>query len=315
MAVDGRPLPTGEQHLLRRTGSSGEVTATVAELAASLRSLRVGGAALVQEYPDELPPPSGAGIVLVPWPNRVADARWVLDGEEQLLDVTEPAKGNATHGLLRNAGYAVAERSDESLTLTASVFPQHGYPFHLGTQVHHRLVDDGLVVTHTLVNHSDSPAPVAIGAHCYLRVAATPVEDLLVTVSGESYLQVDDRQIPVGREAAAGTGHDLRHGAPLGELDLDTTYTDLQAVDGSFRHRLHSPHGESTELWTDLEFGFVQVYTKHAFPGPDGPEFAVALEPMTAAPDALNSGEGLRWLDPGESWSVSWGLRRMADGS
>jgi aldose 1-epimerase len=30
---------------------------------------------------------------------------------------------------------------------------------------------------------------------------------------------------------------------------------------------------------------------------------------MTAAPDALNSGRGLRWLGPDESWDLSWGLR------
>src|SRR3954452_7084125 len=121
-------LPTGQQHQLRRSGRSGGVTAVVTELGASLRSLRVGGAALVQEYPDDLPPPRAAGIVLVPWPNRVAEARGVLDGAEQLLDVTEPATGNALHGLLRNTGYAVDELSEEAVTLIASVFPQHGYP-------------------------------------------------------------------------------------------------------------------------------------------------------------------------------------------
>ena len=36
---------------------------------------------------------------------------------------------------------------------------------------------------------------------------------------------------------------------------------------------------------------------------------AVALEPMTAPPDALNSGTGLIWLEPGESWTSSWGVR------
>jgi aldose 1-epimerase len=30
---------------------------------------------------------------------------------------------------------------------------------------------------------------------------------------------------------------------------------------------------------------------------------------MTAPADALNSGEGLRWLAPGETWHLSWGIR------
>lgn len=311
MTPETTVLPTGRQVRLRRPGPSGGVTATVTELAASLRSLRVGGAALVQEYPDELPPPGGAGIVLVPWPNRVAGARWLLEGKEQLLDATEPSTGNASHGLLRNTGYAVEVLSEEAVTLTATVFPQHGYPFHLGTSVHYELVDDGLGVTHTIVNHSRSAAPVAVGAHPYLRVGDVPVEELTVTVSGETYLEVDDRQIPVGARPAAGTPNDLRHGARVGDVRLDTAYTDLQEIDGGYRHRLHAPDGRSTELWTDLAFGYVHVYTKPGFPGPDGTQLAVALEPMTAPADALNSGEGLTWLDPGATWSASWGLRRV----
>jgi aldose 1-epimerase len=30
---------------------------------------------------------------------------------------------------------------------------------------------------------------------------------------------------------------------------------------------------------------------------------------MTCAVNAFNTGVGLRWLDPGETWSGSWGLR------
>ena len=315
MTPQDRPLPTGEQHTLRREGPRGVVTATVTELAASLRSLRVNGVPLVQEYADELSPPGGAGIVLVPWANRVAGARWVLDGEEQLLDATEPSTGNASHGLLRNAGYAVRERTDDAVTLTASVFPQHGYPFHLGTSVRYALVDHGLSVTHTIVNHSESSAPVAVGAHPYLCVGTVPVEELVITVSGETFLEVDEKQIPVGARPTAGTARDLRHGARIGDMRLDTAYTDLQEIDGAFRHRLHAADGQSTELWSDLAFGYVHVYTKTGFPALDGPSLAVAVEPMTAPANALNTGEGLHWLASGESWSVSWGLRRMASGT
>jgi aldose 1-epimerase len=29
---------------------------------------------------------------------------------------------------------------------------------------------------------------------------------------------------------------------------------------------------------------------------------------MTCAPDALNSGDGLQWLEPGEQWVGGWSL-------
>ncbi len=54
-------------------------------------------------------PPFGCGIVLVPWPNRVEDGRWTLDGQPQQLDLTEPARHNAIHGLLRTTAYDLVE--------------------------------------------------------------------------------------------------------------------------------------------------------------------------------------------------------------
>jgi aldose 1-epimerase len=36
---------------------------------------------------------------------------------------------------------------------------------------------------------------------------------------------------------------------------------------------------------------------------------ALAVEPMTAPANALNTGEGVRWLEPEETWTVQWGIR------
>jgi aldose 1-epimerase len=304
----GRSLPTGEQHRLRR----GAVTATVTELAASLRALTVDGADLVHPYPDDLPPVRCAGEVLVPWPNRVAGARWTLDGAEQLLDVTEPDKGNALHGLLRNTGYQVVERTDDAVTLAATVFPQHGYPFLLRAQVAYRLTDDGLEVTHRVVNGAARPAPVAVGAHPYLAAGERSADELTLRIAADTVLDVDEKGIPTGRRPVEGTGLDLRGGRRLEGMDLDTPYTDLALEDGARRHRLQAPDGTTTELWAEPVFSFVQVFTYRQFTGLSGPESAVAVEPMTAPADALNTGEGLRWLEPGEEWQLSWGLRRSA---
>ena len=58
----------------------------------------------------------------------------------------------------------------------------------------------------------------------------------------------------------------------------------------------------------DDEFGYVQVFTTRSFPG-EGGDVAVAVEPMTAPAEAFNSGRGLRRLDPGEEWQLTWGIR------
>ncbi|WP_210479648.1 aldose 1-epimerase family protein [Naasia sp. SYSU D00948] len=304
-------LPTGEQFTLVLEGEAGTVTATVTELAASLRALRVGGVPLVHEYPDDLTPPYGAGIVLVPWPNRVRDARWTLNGKEQRLDVTEPSTGNATHGLLRNTGYRATDRSDAAVTLSATVFPQHGYPFLLETSVRYELTPSGIQVTHGIVNAGADPAPVALGAHPYFRVGDIPSEELTVTVRASSWFPVDDRFIPTGREPVEGTENDLRGGVPLRGASLNSAFTDLELMDGAYRHVLTAPDGSATEVWGDEDFAYVQVFTQPAFTGLSGTELAVALEPMTAPANALQTGEGLRWLEPGETWLARWGVRYL----
>lgn len=303
---------TGNQHDLARVRDDGTVvTTTVAELAAGLRALSVGGVSLVPRYPADRTAPYGAGLVLVPWPNRVAGATWTLNGETMLLDVTEPSKGNATHGLLRNTGYAVTDRTEDAVTLSATVFPQHGYPFHLLTSVRYQLTDDGLRVTHGIHNASADPAPVAIGAHPYLCLGDVPVEELTLTIAAATYFEVDETSIPVAERSVEGTELDLRRGRRVGSLQLDHGFAGIEPSDGAFRHRLSAESGEAVELWAEEEFAYAQAFTKPEFPTADGPRLAIAIEPMTAPANALNTGRGIRWLEPGEDWLLSWGIRHL----
>src|SRR6478609_370235 len=91
------PLPpTGEQV---RIAHAGHEAWTVA-VAAGLRLLSLDGRCVVDGFGESDRPSGGRGQTLVPWPNRIAGARYELDGEEQQLAVTEPSTGNAIHGLL-----------------------------------------------------------------------------------------------------------------------------------------------------------------------------------------------------------------------
>jgi aldose 1-epimerase len=300
--------PTGEQFRLTATWGTSTTEAIVTELAAGLRTLTVGGMHLTEPFAESAKPSFGNGIVLVPWPNRVRDAVWQLDGEEQQLDVTEPAQGNAIHGLLRNTAYRVLERSEASVTLGATVFPQHGYPFLLQTSVRYEVVADGLTVTHSIRNSSGASAPVAVGAHPFLRVGDATIEDLTIEVQAGTWFETDARQNPIGEHPVDGTDYDLSAGRRVGDLTLDTAFGAVQMEDGIARHRLSASDGRWVELWQDADFGHVQVFTAPAFEREDGKGLAVAIEPMTAPANALNSGDGLHWLQPAETWTLSWGI-------
>ncbi len=299
---------TGTPIVLER----GDVRAELGTVAALLRSLTVGGEALVEHTPAEQTPAFGNGIVLVPWPNRVRDARWTLDGDPQQLDITEVARGGALHGLLRFTDYTVREQTPDAATLGALIAPQHGWPFLLDTWVRYALTPDGITVTHGVRNHSATKAPWAVGTHPFLRVGDVPVERLTLTAPAASYFVVDERLNPTAEEPVT-AAVDLRTARVVGELDLDTAYGTLTHAAPSDGHGdsawLDAPDGARTTLWQDLGWGYLQVFTTDSFPRAGVLGRAVAVEPMTAPPDALNSGQSLIWLDPDASWEGSWGLR------
>ncbi|MET0844518.1 MAG: hypothetical protein ABWY23_11750, partial [Mycetocola sp.] len=216
---------TGEQFdLSLETSSGGIVQATITQVAAGIRRLSVHGIDIVPPYDAGRKRPWGSGIILVPWPNRIRDGRWSLDGETQQLAITEPAKNNAIHGLLRFSPYSVAARTESTLRLEAKVFPQNGYPFLLDTAVTYRLVDAGVEVTHTITNQSDAAAPVAIGAHPFFTIGDVEPEDLTVTVNVSTHFEVDERLLPTAELPVDGTPFDLRGGVLLADLSLDAGF-------------------------------------------------------------------------------------------
>ncbi len=282
--------------------------AEVGTVAAVLRSASVGGVAITETVDGTGAPPFGCGIVLAPWPNRVRDGRWSLDGTAHELDLTERSRGNALHGLLRSTDYAVREHSDDAVTLGALIAPQHGWPFLLDTWVRYEVRADGLTVTHGVANLGDRRAPYAVGAHPFLRVGDAPVDDLVLTIAAASYFDVDDRLNAVAELPVDGTRFDARAGVRVGDFDYDTAFGGVTHRDGASAW-LTAPDGATVELVQDVDWGFVQVFTTPEFPRRGGTGRAIALEPMTAPPDALNSGQGLIWLEPGATSEGSWGLR------
>ena len=286
------------------------VEAVVSPVGASLRRLAVDSVELVRNTLDEVPPLS-AGVILVPWPNRVADARWTHEGSTELLEVTEPALGNALHGLLADRTSAVLSRDTSSVVLTAAIDEPPGYPFRLDTSAAYTLTARGVRVIHRIANRGSRRAPVALGAHPYLLLGDRPVGDLVFTTSARRALRLDDRHLPVGSFPVEGTAFDLRAGCRVRDMPWHAGYTDLQEHPShGFRHRLADPvTGDAGVLEAGRAFAWLQTYVTDEFPGTTPGELAVAIEPMTSPPDALNSGEGLRRLGPGDTWEARWGIR------
>lgn len=283
------------------------VEAVVSARAAALRMLRVGGTDLVEPTLDVDEPPGMAGAVLAPWPNRVEGATWWHGGRVQRLAVTEPELGHANHGLLARADFRVLRVRDDALELSAVVDEPEGYPFRLDVAVRYRVRRDGIEVRLAVRNVGVEPAPVALGAHPYLRLGDADRTDLRLRVDADTAYRLDERHIPREPFPVAGAW-DLRHPRPLAEAPEHATFGHLGRR-RPLRHALADGHGRCVELRADPAFRWTQLYVAEGFPADDGPRTALALEPMTAPPNALRSGTGLRMLPSGAVWRPGFGIR------
>ena len=279
---------------------SGDVRAVVYEVGATLAGTWIGGLARTEPYPATARPPKGAGAVLAPWPNRVRGGRWAHRGAPQQLALSEPAAGNAIHGLLRHVPWTVDDRSADRITLGAVATVQPGWPQPVRFAVTYAVDGSGLTISTTATNLGDGAVPFGLGFHPYLRVGDVPADELRLTLAAGSRIPLRG-QLPDGPPQPADVV-DL----PLRGQDLDDAFADCAAGDdGRVRHRVVAPDGTGTELWAEPDFAWVQAFTPSDFPGVGR---AVAVEPMTCPPDALNSGDGLIGLEPGESWTGAWGI-------
>ncbi|HEX3907748.1 MAG TPA: aldose 1-epimerase family protein [Mycobacteriales bacterium] len=304
-----RTAPSGQQWPIRH----GDHQAVVVEVGGGLRSYQVGDRQVLDGY-DVTAMADGARCqTLVPWPNRVQDGVWHHDGTAMQLTLTEPEQRNAIHGLVRWAAWTAVERSDAAVTVSCRSYPQPGYPFAIEVSNAWSLSDTGLEVVTTIVNRGGAPAPVACGFHPYITAGTPTVDTATLHLPAASYLPTGAQQIPTGRESVAGTPYDFREPHPIGDLQIDHTLTDLaRDADGRFRLRLTGER--EVTVWMDEAYPYVEVFSGDALPDPARRRQGLGIEPMSAPPNALVTGESVVWLAPDQSWRGTWGIEPIAAG-
>jgi aldose 1-epimerase len=305
--VTATHLPTGAQHEL----VCGDTSATVVEVGGALRRCAIDGVEVVDGFERSERCTDYRGQTLLPWPNRLRDGRYRFGGEEHQLPLSEPARSNALHGLVLWLPFVAERAGDDRVTMRQVLAPQHGYPFALEVAIAYVVRDRGLTVTTTATNVGDADAPYGTGAHPYLRLGRETIDALTLQAPGRSWLPSDERAIPEGsRRSVAGGPYDFRAPSPLAGCQLDTAFTDLERDDdGRAWVELASPaENLNVRLWMDERYPFLMLYTGDGLPDPDRRRAGIAIEPMTCAPNAFQSGDGLVVLAPGESHTASWGI-------
>ena len=296
--------PSGQQFVL----TFGDQRAVVTEVGAGLRSYTVAERDVIDGYPEEEMCSIGRGQLLLPWPNRIEDGRYEFAGKVHQTPLTEPSRHNALHGLTRWVNWTALEQAPDRVLMSLLLHPQEGYPFSLHLKADYQLSDAGLTVRTTATNVGTQAAPFGAGHHPYLTVG-TLIDQALLKLR----LETNDRLIPTGRLLATkGTAYDFLELRPIGSLRMDTAFATLVPdSDGLIRVHFQAPGGEpSVSLWMEPIYRFLMVYTPDAISEASRRRRSLAIEPMTCAPNAFRTEDGLIVLQPGQSTSAAWGIFR-----
>jgi aldose 1-epimerase len=308
MLIDMTIPLTGIQYAIE----AGDYRATVTELGAGLRELEHAGTALVTSYDADQLPPHGAGELLSPWPNRVDGGRYSFDEAEYHLALSEPALGNAIHGLTRWIPWVRVSHDENEVTLRSIPHGSQGYPFAVQVDATYRLdAESGLHVTITATNKGSRPAPWGYGQHPYLTVATPTIDDCELTLPVDYWQPVDQRLIPSDEpQDVTGTEYDFRAGRKVGDVKMDTAFTGMRREEDGLAWVWLQTGSRRTAMWMDASCGWLQVFTSDPLE-PERRRAAMAVEPMTCPPNAFVSGQDLLVLQPREVASCRWGIRNF----
>lgn len=238
--------------------------------------------------------------LLYPWANRLSHSGYQVAGRTVELPAGQPGShypvdpnGLPIHGAF--PGRIVWEAEADGDRLTAGVSWDADdllalFPFRHRLSVQARVKARGLTITTTVHADGGDRVPVAFGYHPYLRLPDSSRDGWQVDLGAEQQLVLDDRMIPTGERVTLSARDFL-----LGGRSLDDGLAGL-ATPAQF---LVSDGERSLSVSFEAGYDWAQVYA------PPGHDF-ICFEPMTAPANALNSGEGLSVLAPGEEYSASF---------
>ncbi|MGH7666451.1 MAG: aldose 1-epimerase family protein [Candidatus Dormibacteria bacterium] len=302
----GDRSPSGEQFEITWK----EQRATVVEVGGGVREYCAGERAVLDPYPIDAMCDGAHGAPLIPWPNRLADGRYRFDGVDYQVALTEPEKSNAIHGLLRWRPWKARRREPARVVMAATIFPLQGFPFMLDVEVEYRLGEGGLEVRTAATNLGSTPCPFGAGQHPYLSAGGGQLDGCRLELRAGTRIVTDpERQLPVGEEPVQGTAFDFRQGRVLGDLQVDFPFTDLERdQDGRAWAVLTGNDGHVRSLWVDRAYSIIEVYTGDTL-SRSRRRLGLGSEPMTCPPNALQTGQQVVRLEPGQSFACRWGAR------
>ncbi|NJB85944.1 aldose 1-epimerase [Lewinella marina] len=231
--------PAGPVTRYLLTNAAGN-TVAVLNYGGIVQSIVVDGAEMVLGCDDlqgYLDPNPSYGAIVGRYANRIADARFTLDGRTYELVANE--NGNQLHGGPEGFNRQLWEAEPLATDTTASVKLRRrspdgemGYPGNLDVTVTYTWTDDN-VLRIDYAATTDRDTVLNLTNHTYFNIGQTDtVLDQQLQLHADRFTPVDGRQIPTGElPAVEGTPFDFRAGKPVGR-DIRADHPQLRAANG-----------------------------------------------------------------------------------
>jgi aldose 1-epimerase len=241
-----------------------------------------------------------ASFIMLPWANRLRDARFRFRGTEYKLEPTS-ADGTAIHGVVRKLPWRVvsADPAHIRMMFDTTLFEKVNYPFAFSAEAEYRLDGNEFVLALALTNDDQQPIPAGFGHHPYF---------LRAPGSADNAVQLEipcDMQYALVNALADAPPHaispaaDYRTLRTLDDAQHDDLLTARAPADRPMRI-VYPAWGLTLDFYADALFEHVLLFA------PVGKPF-FALEPQTNANDGFNLAEagiapaGVFVLEAGET--------------
>ncbi|MFM8410717.1 MAG: aldose 1-epimerase [Alphaproteobacteria bacterium] len=238
-----------------------------------------------------------ASFALVPWSNRVRDARFEFEGREIRLRPNTP-DGHAIHGDVRKRPWTAiapdpARPGEVAFAFESSEAADVNFPFRFASGLAYRLHEGGLEMRLSVTNRDAAPMPAGLGFHPYFRRSIAPGEE------------------PRLRFAATGVWREMLPREAAGPLapGFDFSRTRAFGTD-TFDNCFDGWAGEATIEWpasrVTATLSATEPFRHLVLYVPPGEPF-FAVEPVSNANDGFNlfargiAGSGVRMVAPGET--------------
>lgn len=236
---------------------------------------------------------------LSPFACRINNATYQF-GESEYQIEKFLLNGSALHGLLYDAPFMVLHHFADELSASVSMKfvytgTDKGYPFQYDCLVNYRLKKDNeLTIITEIINKDKGLIPIQDGWHPYFSLGGK-IDDLQLEFQSKEILIFDDALLPTGEMKPFIEFNSIKK---IGDRFFDNCFT-LNFAECQPLCVLRDPLKKlQIEIRPDKNYPYLQIYTPPH-------RNSIAIENLSAAPDAFNNKIGLITLQPGENVSFA----------